>query len=106
MSEPEEGRRQVQEARELEEANRLMSELDAQHQRQKRRRLQQGDAAAKNKAARDLMDGLPGTEVSLRVPLKLLTCQQKVAWQRIGEDGQMRYMIGIGCTRPFSPFSD
>mmetsp|Transcript_35874 Transcript_35874/g.95673 ORF Transcript_35874/g.95673 Transcript_35874/m.95673 type:complete len:135 (-) Transcript_35874:5-409(-) len=87
------------------ETQRLLAELDEDMQRQQGGSNRRLFAAAQEKAASFLLDAPPGSESEGRLPLRLITGQRKVAW-RWFQDGQVEHMIGIGCKRPFSPFSD
>mmetsp|Transcript_73328 Transcript_73328/g.192270 ORF Transcript_73328/g.192270 Transcript_73328/m.192270 type:complete len:157 (-) Transcript_73328:9-479(-) len=98
-----------QEAAELDEAERLLREIEEERQREatkrerKRRKL---DAAGMAKAAGELLEASPGSEAPARLPLRLLTSQRAAAW-RWNQDGKkMTYMVPIGSSQPFSPFSD
>eukprot|EP00434_Breviolum_minutum_P007060 symbB.v1.2.006230.t1/scaffold340.1/size245066/16 len=94
------------EARELLEAEALLAEVDDQRKRlAKRKRGHKAQRDAQQKAAEALMAGPVGSS-SERLPLQLLTKQKCVAWRWPEEDGVMKHMVGIGCSQPFSPFSD
>mmetsp|Transcript_61184 Transcript_61184/g.137869 ORF Transcript_61184/g.137869 Transcript_61184/m.137869 type:complete len:143 (-) Transcript_61184:46-474(-) len=103
------GHHNVAEERELDEAERLLAELEDERQRkqtkseQKKRR--QLDEASRSEAAKELLEGPLGTDASQRLPLRSLTSQKKCAWQWIA-GGKITYMIPIGSGTPFSPFSD
>eukprot|EP00931_Biecheleriopsis_adriatica_P063768 TRINITY_DN38686_c0_g1_i2.p1 TRINITY_DN38686_c0_g1~~TRINITY_DN38686_c0_g1_i2.p1 ORF type:complete len:120 (+),score=30.35 TRINITY_DN38686_c0_g1_i2:42-401(+) len=98
------------EADEFIEAERLLSELasevDDQQKRQQLKRRKTRDESLQSAAANALMAADPGTDTTERLPLRLLTGQRCVAWRWLAEDGTFQHMIGIGCSRPFSPFSD
>eukprot|EP00413_Alexandrium_margalefii_P022447 CAMPEP_0204564134 /NCGR_PEP_ID=MMETSP0661-20131031/34711_1 /ASSEMBLY_ACC=CAM_ASM_000606 /TAXON_ID=109239 /ORGANISM="Alexandrium margalefi, Strain AMGDE01CS-322" /LENGTH=138 /DNA_ID=CAMNT_0051571755 /DNA_START=18 /DNA_END=434 /DNA_ORIENTATION=+ len=91
------------------EAERLLAELEEERQRKQRKsdlkQLRFAATAAHSEAARDLLEGPPGTEARRRVPLRQLTSQRKIAWQWCSE-GKIQYMIPIGSGTPFSPFTD
>ncbi|CAJ1359912.1 unnamed protein product [Effrenium voratum] len=96
--------KEAREAKQLREAEALLAELEEERQRQRKRR--KTDHPAKLQAASALMAAEPGVTSPLRLPLQLLTMQRCVAWRWPNAEGKMQHMIGIGCSQPFSPFSD
>ncbi|CAE7470457.1 unnamed protein product [Symbiodinium natans] len=53
----------------------------------------------------ELIEGEIGTAAPRPMPLSALTKHKMVAWQWLGEGGQMHYPIPIGCNKPLSPFN-